>query len=208
MMNSHDISTKQFPTDNNAHYLRNEANEGFSRYFKELRRPAGSSSGCRGRGMVRGKRTVVAPFAGWVDVKPVKACRKTRFGALYRNPPSGGTTADEFRHENAPEGARFRGFTHPTGPGCSPQEAQNFPAKLGGEVGACQRIGDVRSQESDLRAAIITVAGEFQAVERLPLGEFDHGVGELNFTAGAARLRRQDVEYFRLQDIAARDGQV
>ena len=45
------------------------------------------SSDCRGRGMYRfeGKRTVVAPLGGWVNVKPVEACRKTRFGALYRD---------------------------------------------------------------------------------------------------------------------------
>ena len=80
--------------------------------------------------------------------------------------------------------------------------------KSGRDVGARQRVGDVGGEEADLGAAVEALAFEFQAVERLLLGKLDHRVGELDFAAGAALLRRQDVEDLRLQDVAAGDDEV
>ena len=73
----------------------------------------------------------------------------------------------------------------------------------GAEVVTGERVGGIGGEEADLGAAVETLAVEFEAVERLRLGELDHGVGELYFAPGAALLRGQEVENLRLQDVTA-----
>src|SRR6478672_8726679 len=88
------------------------------------------------------------------------------------------------------------------------QNPLELHAQRGAEVVAGERVGGVGGEETDLRAAVETLAVEFEAVERLRLGELDHGVGELYFAPGATLLRRQDVENLRLQDVAAGDDEI
>src|SRR5690349_24417034 len=76
------------------------------------------------------------------------------------------------------------------------------------QFGTRQAKGDVGAQEARLRAAIMALALEFDAVEFLRLRQTDHGVGELDLTAGSTLLRLQDLEDFRLQDVAAGDREV
>src|SRR5258707_13849276 len=71
------------------------------------------------------------------------------------------------------------------------------------DVAALERIGDVGRKKAHLRAAIEAPAVEFQAVERLGLGELDHRVGELNLAAAAAILGGKNVEDVGLEDVAA-----
>src|SRR5262249_48721460 len=59
-----------------------------------------------------------------------------------------------------------------------------------------------------LRAAVEAPALEFQAVERLHLGKFNHRVGELDLAAGAALLGGKNVEDAGLQDVAAGDDEI
>src|SRR4051812_26865427 len=72
-----------------------------------------------------------------------------------------------------------------------------------GEIVARQRVCDVGGEKADLRSTVEAAADEFEPVERLRLGELDHRVGQLDFVAGAASFRRQDIEDFRLQDVSA-----
>src|SRR5205814_3259142 len=67
---------------------------------------------------------------------------------------------------------------------------------------------DVGAQETRLRAAIVPLALELDAIETLAFGEPDHGVGQLDFAAGTALVPLQDLKDFRLQDVAAGDRQV
>src|SRR5258705_9330692 len=76
------------------------------------------------------------------------------------------------------------------------------------EVVPVQSIGHIGREESDLRPAVVTLARELQSVEGLCLRQPDHRVGELDLVAGAARLRREDVEDLRLQDVASGDDEV
>src|SRR6266545_2402649 len=89
-----------------------------------------------------------------------------------------------------------------------PEQALRLFAEFRRDVGAGEGVGDVGGEEADLGAAVVALAVELQAVERLALGERDHRVGELDLAAGAARLRRQEVEDLRLQDIAAGDDEI
>ena len=56
------------------------------------------------------------------------------------------------------------------------------------EIGARHAEGDVGAEETRFRAAIMPLALEFDAVEALRFRKPDHGVGELDFAAGAALL--------------------
>src|SRR5690349_11729709 len=78
-----------------------------------------------------------------------------------------------------------------------------FLAEFGRDVAACEGVGNVGGEKADLGAAVEAAAFEFQAVEILFLRQRDHGVGELDLAAGAGLLRRQKIEDFRLQDVAA-----
>src|SRR3954464_1666328 len=71
-----------------------------------------------------------------------------------------------------------------------------------------QAVGDVGAEEAGLGAAIMALALELDAVEALRSGEADHGIGELDLSAGAALLGLQDLEDLRLQDVAAGDREV
>src|SRR5262245_8763588 len=80
-----------------------------------------------------------------------------------------------------------------------PQQTFRFLAKLWPQVGARQRISHVGGEKADLGAAVEALAVELEAVERLPLGELDHRVGELDLAAGASILRGENPEDFGLQ---------
>src|SRR5215468_1112276 len=71
-----------------------------------------------------------------------------------------------------------------------------------------QPVSHVCGKEPRLRAAVETAARKLQAVKGLLLHQADQGVGELDLIAGAALLRLQDLEDFRLQDVAAGDDEV
>src|SRR4051794_12945523 len=88
------------------------------------------------------------------------------------------------------------------------QQALELHAQRGSEVVAGERVGGIGGEEAYLGAAVETLAVEFEAVERLRLGELDHGVRELYLATGAALLRRQDVENLRLQDVAPCDDEI
>src|SRR6266404_5256604 len=70
------------------------------------------------------------------------------------------------------------------------------------QVGARHAEGDVGAQEARLRAAIVPLAFEFDAVKTLRFGKADHRVGELDLAAGAALLGLENLEDLRLQDVA------
>src|SRR5437868_15392907 len=76
------------------------------------------------------------------------------------------------------------------------------------QIGARHAEGDVGAQEAGFRAAVMPLAFEFHAVELLRFGETDHGIGELDFAAGAALLRLQYLEDLRLEDVAAGDREI
>src|SRR5690242_3334396 len=76
----------------------------------------------------------------------------------------------------------MRGFA---GSGSPADEPLDFGAQRRREIVAVERIGDVRGEEADLRPAVVALARELQAIEGLGFGERDHGVGELDFAAGA-----------------------
>src|SRR5579862_7960137 len=78
------------------------------------------------------------------------------------------------------------------------QDLLDLGAEAGRNVRPRQRIGHIGGEEADLRAAVETAAFEFQAVERLRPRQLDHGVGELDFAAGAALLGAEQIEDLRL----------
>src|ERR1700683_868808 len=83
------------------------------------------------------------------------------------------------------------------------QDFLDLVAKTRRDVGPRQRVGDGSGEKSDLRAAVEAATGEFQTVEGLRPRQLNHGVGELNFTPGAAVLLLQKIEDLRLQNITA-----
>src|ERR1700745_4014829 len=58
------------------------------------------------------------------------------------------------------------------------------------QVGACHGVGDIGAQEAGLGAAIVPLALDLDAIERLRGAQADHGVGELDLAARTAWLRR------------------
>src|SRR5215475_4674531 len=88
------------------------------------------------------------------------------------------------------------------------QQPLRLLAEFGPEIGARERVGEVGGEEADLGAAVKALAVELEPVERLRLGEFDHGVGELDLAAGAAALLGENAKDLRLQDVAAGDDQI
>src|SRR5579871_4196940 len=68
--------------------------------------------------------------------------------------------------------------------------------------------GDVGAQEAGLRSAIMALAAELKAVEFLGFGKPDHRIGKLDLAAGATLLGLQDLEYLRLEDVAAGDREI
>src|SRR3977135_694999 len=81
-------------------------------------------------------------------------------------------------------------------------------AQVLAQIGARHAKGDIGAEEAGLGAAIVPLALEFDAIEALRFGKPDHRVGELDLAAGAVLKRVQDVENFRLQDVAPGDRQV
>src|SRR5262249_13455062 len=81
-------------------------------------------------------------------------------------------------------------------------------AQVLAQLGAGHAEGDVGAQEAGLRAAVVALAFELHAIEFLFLRKTNHRVGELYLAAGAALLGFQYLEDFRLQDVAAGDGEV
>src|SRR3954462_4144444 len=67
---------------------------------------------------------------------------------------------------------------------------------------------DIGAQETRLRAAIVPLALELDAIETLAFGEPDHGVGQLDFAYGTALVPLEDLKDFRLQGVPAGDRQV
>src|ERR1044071_4859922 len=76
------------------------------------------------------------------------------------------------------------------------------------QIVARHAIGDVGAQEAGFRTAIVPLALELHAVEALRFGEGLHRIGELDLVARAALLGFQDLEDFRLQDVAPGDREV
>src|SRR5262249_50917346 len=88
------------------------------------------------------------------------------------------------------------------------EQAPEFRPHRRRDVAALERIGDVGGKKAHLRATIEAPAVEFEAIERLGLGELDHRIGELDLTARAAPLGGKNVEDLRLEDVAAGDDEV
>src|SRR5215472_12490100 len=90
----------------------------------------------------------------------------------------------------------------------SPQQRLDLVSQRRSDIVARQRISDVGGEEADLAAAIEAAAFKFEPVERLLQREPDHRVGELDFSARAAALVRQNFENLWLQDISSGDDKV
>src|SRR5262245_15466791 len=88
------------------------------------------------------------------------------------------------------------------------QQPLRLLAQLRPQVGARRRISHVGGEKADLGAAVEALAVELEAIERLPLGELDHRVGELDLAAGASILRGENPEDLGLQDVAAGDDEI
>src|SRR5262245_38178548 len=88
------------------------------------------------------------------------------------------------------------------------QQLAELLAERRRDILAGKRISNVGRKEADLRSAIEAAPLELQAVERLPLGELDHGVGDLNLSAGAALLSFENLEDFRLENVTAGDDEI
>src|ERR1700761_717373 len=78
-------------------------------------------------------------------------------------------------------------------------------AQLVSHFRALKGEGDVGLQEADLVAAVIALAFEAVAVERLAADQLGHRIGELDLAAGAGDAGIQMIEHLGLEDIAADD---
>src|SRR4026209_598035 len=90
-----------------------------------------------------------------------------------------------------PPGRRLpvgRGPGRAEGPALGADEGSDFRLQLAGDFLAVEGKGDVGREEADLRSAVERPSAETAAVERLGLGETDHGVSQLDLVAGAAAL--------------------
>src|ERR1700733_2034889 len=54
---------------------------------------------------------------------------------------------------------------------------------IAGEIGASQRVGDIRGEEADFRTAVEAFAFELKTIKWLRSFQRDHGIGQLNFAA-------------------------
>src|SRR5581483_2568166 len=77
-----------------------------------------------------------------------------------------------------------------------------------GEIRPGQRVGDVGGEKADLGTAVERLAFVFQSIEGLALQKRNHCVGDLNLAARSLLLRRQNIEDFRLEDVAAENGEI
>ena len=69
-----------------------------------------------------------------------------------------------------------------------------FGPEIGGDVGAGEGKGDIGGEKPGLGAAIEGAAVETDTAKALRARQPDHGVGDLDFAAGAARLVLQNSE--------------
>src|SRR6202166_3871655 len=68
------------------------------------------------------------------------------------------------------------------------EQSAQLTAKRRGDIRALKRIGHVGGKKADLGTAVEAAAFEFETVERLAARQRHHGVGELDFAAGAGHL--------------------
>src|SRR5690606_30016737 len=78
----------------------------------------------------------------------------------------------------------------------------------GANIPTLQGKRQVGEDEAVLGATVEGLALEVIGGELLALGKRQHAVGELDLVAGAALLRFQDAEDFRLQDVTAVDVEI
>ena len=76
------------------------------------------------------------------------------------------------------------------------------------DIVACKREREIGLDIARLVAAIVALAIEGKAVERLVADQLRHRVGQLDLAAGALFLPFEDAHDFGLEDVAARDHQV
>ena len=113
-----------------------------------------------------------------------------------------------------PPGAlqRTRGGTAPAAPltpdGSAVQKLAQLRPQGWTEFGIIETIGQVGQEESQFRAGIMGVALIGHGMEFLRGREPFHGIGQLDFVACTLFLIAQDLEDFRLQDVAPRDDQI
>src|ERR1700682_2059393 len=69
------------------------------------------------------------------------------------------------------------------------EQAGDLAAQFRRDIGTLKSIGDIGGEKSDLGAAVETAALEFEAIKRLRARQRRHGVGQLDFAAGAGGLR-------------------
>ena len=102
----------------------------------------------------------------------------------------------------------MRLFTKSQPPLISSKIFYDLGAEARRDVLARQRVGHVGGEKADLGAAVEAAAFELEAVEGLRPRQLDHGVGQLDLATGTALLRAEEVENFRLQDVAACEDQI
>src|SRR5579872_680150 len=68
--------------------------------------------------------------------------------------------------------------------------------------------GNIGTQETGLRAAIMALAAELKPIEFLSFGKPDHRIRKLDLAAGAVLLGLQDLENLRLEDVATGDREI
>src|SRR5688572_20713126 len=71
-----------------------------------------------------------------------------------------------------------------------------------------QAVDNIRHEESELVAAVISDSGKLQAIEGLLAKELNHGIGQLNFASGAALLALDLRKDLGLQNIPPGDDQI
>ncbi len=88
-----------------------------------------------------------------------------------------------------------------------PNDSQDL-LEAGRDVVPVEGEGEIGGEEAEPRAAVVGPSVESHAVEGLGAGELDHAVGQLDLAARALLDQFENLEDFRLQDVAARDDQV
>src|SRR5918996_2445271 len=92
--------------------------------------------------------------------------------------------------------------------GARSKQLLDFGCQHVAKIGPRQRIGDIRSEEAELRSAVESAPLIFVSIEGLALEQGQHRVGDLNLAAGSFLLRSENIENFRLKNIAAENGEI
>src|SRR5271165_1032980 len=108
-----------------------------------------------------------------------------------------------FTTAGAPGKTGARGRRSASGALGDEAELAQFVPDAGAKVVPAEGEGDVGGEEPELRAAVVGVAVKLHAMELLLAGELNHSIGQLDFAAGALVDQFQDLEDFRLQDVAS-----